>query len=284
MSSRHIEAVFTVELESPATRCTLIALAHHANHYTGQCWPSVRRIQQLTGMGESTVRKSIALLEERGLLLCARTPGRATIYTLQLEHAPFIDQHPPVAAGGVDTPPAPGGGEEPDPSGNGTNPSSSGTLIRKNIKEDASARASSERGQVPEDWKPHSKLIEWFDEHHPDLDMADQVERFVQKNRASGAVIANIEAAFKGFMGMAKSLKHPPPARRATVSDARASDGWDTKRRWEHLARTARLYRQVGRTDEALELEQQLEREQDDAIDAGNQSAPSGHAPDRGGT
>ena len=44
---------------------------------THQCWPSYRNIGKAVGMSENTVRKYVAMLEERGLITTAYTTMRA---------------------------------------------------------------------------------------------------------------------------------------------------------------------------------------------------------------
>jgi DNA-binding transcriptional ArsR family regulator len=53
-------------LPAEATR-TFLALSQHANRYN-VCWPSVRRLMDITGYAESTVRKHLSLLEDRGYI------------------------------------------------------------------------------------------------------------------------------------------------------------------------------------------------------------------------
>jgi DNA-binding transcriptional MocR family regulator len=43
-------------------------IKHHASYDTGQAWPSVRRLAELTGMGHTSVMRAIATLEAEHLL------------------------------------------------------------------------------------------------------------------------------------------------------------------------------------------------------------------------
>ena len=52
-------------------------LKYLENRKTHQCWPSYRNIGKAVGMSENTVRKYVAILEERGLITTAYTTMRA---------------------------------------------------------------------------------------------------------------------------------------------------------------------------------------------------------------
>lgn len=75
----------------PTDKFILVTLADHANP-EGNCFPSVRRLAQLTGFDESTVRRSIAKLVELGLVERATqwtVTGRQTsnCYDLRLDRS-----------------------------------------------------------------------------------------------------------------------------------------------------------------------------------------------------
>ena len=57
-----------------AVYCYLKYLEDRKTH---QCWPSYRNIGKAVGMSENTVRKYVAMLEERGLITTAYTTMRA---------------------------------------------------------------------------------------------------------------------------------------------------------------------------------------------------------------
>ena len=52
-------------------------LKYLENRKTHQCWPSYWNIGKAVGMSENTVRKYVAMLEERGLITTAYTTMRA---------------------------------------------------------------------------------------------------------------------------------------------------------------------------------------------------------------
>lgn len=44
------------------------AIKAHADYQTGVCWPSIRRLMELTGLANATVQKAVATLQEARLL------------------------------------------------------------------------------------------------------------------------------------------------------------------------------------------------------------------------
>src|SRR5271166_3892181 len=62
----------------------LIMIARFINAVSGQTWPSVDTLAELTGYSERTVRDSIGRLEESGELLVERRHNRTSVYTIPL--------------------------------------------------------------------------------------------------------------------------------------------------------------------------------------------------------
>lgn len=58
-------------VESPTHRLVMLALADHADP-AGYCYPSIGRLCRMTGLSESSVKRSIRHLEALGIL--ARAP------------------------------------------------------------------------------------------------------------------------------------------------------------------------------------------------------------------
>jgi hypothetical protein len=83
----------------PATeKSVLLALAYVHNGKTGQCNPTAQTLARLTGLGESTVRRSLTALEQAGKIIRNQSRGRhATGYILRVELAhsePVADDQP----------------------------------------------------------------------------------------------------------------------------------------------------------------------------------------------
>lgn len=61
---------WAVDLELPMKeKFVLLMLANRTNHDTGRCDPSHKRLAKDCGMSQSTVKRAIVLLEQRGLLV-----------------------------------------------------------------------------------------------------------------------------------------------------------------------------------------------------------------------
>ena len=76
----------------------LIALASHANHETGACWPSRRRISDQTGIHVSHVSRALRHLRELGFIRIEERSGRANLYHVLKPLAVFDKgQQKPIA-------------------------------------------------------------------------------------------------------------------------------------------------------------------------------------------
>ncbi len=53
-------------------KMTLLMLANHANHHTGQCNPSLTRLALECGMSKDSVMRAIKSLEEKNLVIPIR--------------------------------------------------------------------------------------------------------------------------------------------------------------------------------------------------------------------
>lgn len=73
MSFRLIAEVLALDLPL-GPKLTLVVLASHADE-EGVCFPSMARLQRMTGQSESTVRRSLATLREAGVLELVTTGG-----------------------------------------------------------------------------------------------------------------------------------------------------------------------------------------------------------------
>lgn len=80
MSNKIVNAIRPLVM-SPAQKFVLTCLADEANDQ-GVCWPSVAAIVEKTCMGERTVRRAIADLEDMHLVVADRRSGRSTSYDL----------------------------------------------------------------------------------------------------------------------------------------------------------------------------------------------------------
>jgi DNA-binding transcriptional ArsR family regulator len=67
-------------------------LVAHADR-AGCCWPSVRRIADLTGVPRSTVSRYLATLERAGHLSRTRRPGGVYVYQIAVRWLPSAVSH-----------------------------------------------------------------------------------------------------------------------------------------------------------------------------------------------
>lgn len=63
---------------------TAQALKQFVNKTTGKCWPSIKAIQKVCGLGLSTVKKALRTLERIGYIIVHRREGYTNIYEMNL--------------------------------------------------------------------------------------------------------------------------------------------------------------------------------------------------------
>lgn len=68
MSIRAMNAAIVTDAPTDAAKLVMFVLAHHHNHETGACFPSVRRVAKESGLSERGVRLGMAALVEAGLI------------------------------------------------------------------------------------------------------------------------------------------------------------------------------------------------------------------------
>lgn len=68
-------------------RWTLMNLVAFADR-SGRCWPSCRKLAEVTGIGKSTVSRHLAELSRRGQISRHRKPGGCYVYTISAGFLP----------------------------------------------------------------------------------------------------------------------------------------------------------------------------------------------------
>jgi hypothetical protein len=64
------------------------AIAYHLNGGF-QCWPSYRRLRELSGLDRHTIAVGLRRLEQAGMIIKRKTPGQGTVYTIPLGGGQF---------------------------------------------------------------------------------------------------------------------------------------------------------------------------------------------------
>jgi DNA-binding transcriptional ArsR family regulator len=71
----------------PALRWTLQSLVAFADR-AGKCWPSVRKLAEVTGLSKSSVSRHLSALERAGVISRQRRPGGVYAYTIASRFLP----------------------------------------------------------------------------------------------------------------------------------------------------------------------------------------------------
>lgn len=225
MSWRHAKAVIDLKLRKPPVCALLLALAHHADEYSGQCWPSLERLSDATGFSRRTVQTAIQEAERLNLIRYARGGNRrASVYTLTLPAAPALDRgsgkpasfetiHSAAAA--VHSAAVAGHGAAPAPQHSKNNQENS----------DAPARARSHGSLLPDDWQPSAEMVAQAGKDYPDADIVHETRQFIAVNQRDGTLGHNWDAAWRAWIGRSNSFK-----RRGGGSGTGAGGGSDAAR------------------------------------------------------
>jgi Fe2+ or Zn2+ uptake regulation protein len=84
MSIKAVSWAFDQQIKDPLAKLVLIAVADHINESTGDAWPSVERLEQMTCASRSTVIRKLKLLETSGFLQRTKRFNKTDLYSLNL--------------------------------------------------------------------------------------------------------------------------------------------------------------------------------------------------------
>jgi len=84
MSIKAVSWAFDQQIKDPLAKLVLIAVADHINESTGDAWPSVERLEQMTCASRSTVIRKLKLLETTGFLQRTKRFNKTDLYSLNL--------------------------------------------------------------------------------------------------------------------------------------------------------------------------------------------------------
>jgi len=84
MSIKAVSWAFDQQIKDPLAKLVLIAVADHINESTGDAWPSVERLEQMTCASRSTVLRKLKMLENSGFLKRQKRFNKTDLYSLNL--------------------------------------------------------------------------------------------------------------------------------------------------------------------------------------------------------
>ena len=85
MSSKLLGHVWDLDLPDHSTKLVLLRLADSANDETGECWPSLKHIQDKCNIkSKNTIRRALEILEQLGLVVVIKRKLTATQNTSNL--------------------------------------------------------------------------------------------------------------------------------------------------------------------------------------------------------
>jgi len=93
----HVEAVFRLEqsLRPAAMKCVLLNLAHRANHRTGECITSIKRIAKESALSEPMAQRYVRELKKQGYIkVIANARGGQYAPTYRMCFSPYSSKPP----------------------------------------------------------------------------------------------------------------------------------------------------------------------------------------------
>ncbi|MDG2293875.1 MAG: helix-turn-helix domain-containing protein [Methylophilaceae bacterium] len=84
MSIKAVSWAFDQQIKDPLAKLVLIAVADHINESTGDAWPSVERLEQMTCASRSTVIRKLKILETTGFLQRTKRYNKTDLYQLNM--------------------------------------------------------------------------------------------------------------------------------------------------------------------------------------------------------
>lgn len=178
----------------PVSKLLLLTLANFANE-DGKAWPSINRLVRDTEISKSTVIRKLEQLEAAGLI--ARKPtyredgGHAyNVYTLR--PTPSVTVTPPLVS------------EGPDPSV---------TVTPKPIIEPINTPPGAKPDRLPAGWAPSEAALAWATAAYPNMDLANELEKFTDHFLANGERKLDWTACWRNWIRRAATYHRAPVVR-----------------------------------------------------------------------
>lgn len=206
MSWRHVQAAGLLPIARPPVKAVLLTLAHHANDFTGQCWPDVERIMLFTGLSRRAVQGALRELEQNEFISTSiGGRGRASLYTMQLPGIEPVEQG--ARAAPHSAPPAPKGAP-PAPQ-------------REGNTQGIETRGSPSHLQpLPDDWKPSESAMNWAAKHYSHINLTHETAMFKDMSAKKGELYADANAAWKVWIRRTDQLRGSASGRRSAGPSA----------------------------------------------------------------
>ncbi len=250
MSYRASDWAMAQPLDNPAAKLVLLILAHHMNHKTGRCFPSVATMARESGLSDRGVRLAVARLAKLGLveLRGSTTRRHYRLNVATAAHGAEVSRETAAPDAGVvaATPaalaatPARGAGhsgtpcrltgKEPVNNREGENaPPPQGNAVGMKAKTPGKPDdvASSRATRLAADWQPSAQGIAFARREHADIDWQREARAFRDYWLAKpDGLSADWEASWRRWLGRAAQFALPPskPQRRGGGGDGLAPD------------------------------------------------------------
>ncbi|MEX1079814.1 MAG: helix-turn-helix domain-containing protein [Homoserinimonas sp.] len=223
MAHQDIEWAYGVALPAPQ-KAVLLALAHCKNGKTGRCFPSQQEISTMTGLGLSTVKRSLdALATERVISRTKTAKGRyRSNDEYRLNHSYESTEAQPRATSAHSEPRPESPKAEPTQS---KSTAQSGRAVEPTgiEPEDNRKGAAQKRGtRIPDDFTVTPTMIEWARENAPDVERTRATTMFINYWTAAtgrNATKRDWEATWRNWLLKDQQFAERAPGRKQTPTD-----------------------------------------------------------------
>lgn len=202
MSYQAIDWAMALALDNPYDKLVLLALAHHHNRKTGECYPSVRTIAADTGMKDSGIRAALKRLASNGVIQAfGSTSSRR--FNLNIS-TPLSDNGDNKSASLFNNEeqkatPLPGGATPLSDNANSVVGQRQTGKEHGKIRGDAGARRKRPRA-ITETWQPSAKAIAFAEREYPEIAWQSELQRFRNHYLSKGEPRANWDASFRNWI------------------------------------------------------------------------------------
>ena len=176
----------------PHAKLVLLALANRANHETGVCHPGQQLIGRECSMSDRTVRRHLKRLEDAGLVtrrarMLPEGRGRTSDeYRLAYYQPDRMSERSGPTGQNVQTNRTKSD-DQPD------------TVVRGTVREPKENRKP-RTSLMTSDWRPDEGNVKRLQDKHPSVDVAGQVENFVDYWISRGERRADWDASFRTWV------------------------------------------------------------------------------------
>lgn len=220
MSAQAFGWVLDHSTTTGSERLVLISLANHARPDGTEAWPSIAQVAKEAGVHESTVKRCLRSLEERGFIQTEfnvgfprrRADRRTNSYTVVM-----TVENPAVHGGASRSTGAhleSNGGASTLDHGGASGDRALSTSLKEEPSRERVREAPARPVPLPSGFVVSPKMEAWAREHAPAVDWHTQTDQFRDHHTAKGSTMRDWEAAWRTWMRNSQQWSRSTDGRR----------------------------------------------------------------------